>query len=218
MEILADRKSLPARRTSLIGIFLLTLGIVCDTPIPLQAHEGATGVVKQRMEAMKTIGAAMKRIATMMRGLQDYDATAVAEAARTVEAHGGDAMTALFPEGSAHEPSQARPIIWEDWNRFKALAQDLVRYSRALAEASGNGQGMMGRNRPQGGPMGPGAHHMSQNPDASDEAGQQLAVVPPRMGMPMSDSDALKQMPPQMAFKQLTQTCAACHRDFRVKK
>ena len=218
IDIPAMNIPLPARRALLIGILLVTLGTVCDAPKQSLAHEGATGVVKERMEAMKAIGAAMKRIAAMMRGLQDYDAVAVADAARTIEAHGGDAMTDLFPQGSAHDPSEARPVIWEDWDRFKALAQDLVLYSRALAEAAGNSQGTMGSNRPHGGPMGPGAHHTSQNPDASDEAGQQFAVVPPGTAVPMSDADALKEMPPQMAFMQLTRTCAACHRDFRVKK
>lgn len=218
MGRLADRKSLTARRALLVGSFVLTFGIVCDTPTALRAHEGATGVVKERMEAMKTIGAAMKRIAAMLRGLQDYDAAAVAEAARAIEAHGGDAMTALFPEGSAHEPSEARPVIWKDWEQFKALAQDLAVYSRALAAAAGNERGTMEGQHLRALPPGAVPEEWFQTPDPSGGEGQQVAGSSLPTSDAVTDFDALKRMPPQMAFLQLTRTCAGCHRDFRVKK
>ena len=219
MSLAAVRVLLPARRAFLLGILLLTLGVVADAPHPLLAHGGATGVVKERMEVMKTIGAAMKRIAAMMHGKQDYDAAAVRDAARTIEALGGDTMTDLFPEGSALEPSEARPVIWEDWNRFQALARDLVLNSRALAEASGNGQDLMGNNRRHGGNRSQGGTHTSQDAVSSDGPNQQPAEVPLFTSNPVSDADASKPMPPpQMAFMRLTRTCAACHEEFRIKK
>lgn len=218
MEKLGVGISIPARWGSSLGIFLLTLFILSSVPSLLPAHEGATGVVKERMEAMKAIGAATKRIAAMMRGQQDYDAATVAEAAGTIGAHGGDAMTALFPKGSMHEPSQARPVIWEDWDRFRALARDLVLYSDALADAAGNEQGMMGNDRRYEESMGLGGPKMSQNPDAGLGPVEQLGEARPRSSGPMMPAEAVKQMPPQMAFMQLTRVCAACHEDFRIKK
>lgn len=53
------------------------------------AHGGASGVVKERMEAM---GDAMKELSAIMRGQRDYDAESVRALASTIESHGGDAL------------------------------------------------------------------------------------------------------------------------------
>lgn len=104
---------------------------------PSDAHEGATGIVAERMEAMKSLGDAMKGLAAMHRGTAPYDPAAVREAAEAIGRHGGEHMTALFPPGSLHHPSEALPEIWEDWERFGALAEDLRVSAAALAEAAG---------------------------------------------------------------------------------
>ncbi len=101
------------------------------------AHEGATGVVAERMEAMESLGDAMKGLAAMYRGRAPYDAAAVRDAAEAIGRHGGERMTALFPPGSLHHPSEAQPEIWEDWERFGELAEDLRVTAAALAAAAG---------------------------------------------------------------------------------
>ena len=103
------------------------------------AHGGATGIVKQRMDAMDAISDATKSLAAMMRGIRPYDADAVSEAAATVRSHAGAALTGLFPEGSLHRPSEARPEIWSDWSEFQALAMRLSMVAAGLEQAAGNG-------------------------------------------------------------------------------
>ncbi|MEQ8365152.1 MAG: cytochrome c, partial [Roseicyclus sp.] len=68
------------------------------------AHSGATGVVKERMDAMKSMGDAIKRIQPMMSGEAGYDEAAVREVARAIAAEAGKAMIGKFPEGSNEHP------------------------------------------------------------------------------------------------------------------
>lgn len=101
------------------------------------AHEGATGVVAERMEAMKSLGDTMKALAAMYRGRAPYDPAAVRDGAEEIRRHGGDSMMALFPPGSLQHPSEAQPEIWEDWERFGDLAEDLRVSAAALEAAAG---------------------------------------------------------------------------------
>jgi len=89
------------------------------------AHEGATGVVKERMEGMKAIGQQVKIMVPMMKGTLPYDPDQVAKAATIIEGHSGETFTALFPEGSNDKPSEALSDIWEDWSKFTDLANEL---------------------------------------------------------------------------------------------
>lgn len=75
------------------------------------AHSGATGVVKERMDAMDEMGEAMKRLTPMMRGQAEYDPEVVRDAADTMIGHAGAQMTELFPEGSNGQPSEALDAI-----------------------------------------------------------------------------------------------------------
>lgn len=158
------------------------------------AHSGATGIVKQRMDAMTSIGGAMKALRAMMRGKQTYDADRVKAYARTIAGHGAGNLTALFPEGSAKHPSRANPAIWADWDRFSALAQQLAVYAGALASAASN-QRPSARGGTAGGGKG---------------AGGMMPQAP--------TPEALAAMAPDAVFMLLAQNCSACHRAFRKKK
>lgn len=105
------------------------------------AHSGATGVVKDRMEQMKAVAASMKVIGGMIKGAAPYDAATVKAEAAKIASHGGEALTRLFPEGSIKHPSEARPEIWSDWDRFSAISDDLARYAAALSDGAGNQRG-----------------------------------------------------------------------------
>ena len=96
------------------------------------AHSGATGVVKERMAAMEDIGAALKTVGLMVRGLRDFDGAVVKASASTIAGHAA-AIPTLFPAGSDHHPSEAAAAIWTDWERFVASAGDLTRHAEALA-------------------------------------------------------------------------------------
>ncbi|MBD8876224.1 c-type cytochrome [Roseibium polysiphoniae] len=108
---------------------------------PVEAHGGAKGVVKQRMDGMAEMAKAMKTVGGMIRGKTPYDAAALARASRMLGGHGGSALTDLFPEGSVDAPSEAKPEIWQDWADFQALADQLEARAALLDEVSGNGLG-----------------------------------------------------------------------------
>ena len=103
------------------------------------AHSGATGVVKERMDGMAAMGKAVKAITPVMRGQVSYDADMVRAFAEEVRKHSGEAMTALFPEGSGGMPSEAKSAIWSDWEEFEELAEQLHTLSEGLAMAADNG-------------------------------------------------------------------------------
>ena len=124
------------------------------------AHAGATGIVMERMEGMSALGKAMKALSAEAKAAAP-DPGVVAEAAAVLKAEAGETMLARFPEGSLQPASEALPVIWEDWDRFAALANELE--VRAEALVSGDGP------------------------------------LPAR-------------------FKAVTETCTACHEDFRQKK
>lgn len=103
------------------------------------AHSGATGVARERMDAIVEKGDAMKRLAPMMRGQAEYDPDAVRNAADTMIGHAGPRMTELFPEGSNGKPSEALNAIWEDWDEFAALAEALRTGAEGMKLAADNG-------------------------------------------------------------------------------
>lgn len=189
------------------------------------AHGGATGIVKERMDLMDSIGKAMKSVTEMFQGTTDYDADEVRDAASLIANHGGEAMTRLFPEGSIQAPSEALPAIWQDWERFSALAKDLSVYAKALAEAADNPRGGEMHGDGPKSPMGmePGDSPMARsNPMMGGGRSPMMGGgQSPMMGggqSPMNDPEALANMPPDAAFARVTQTCSACHTDFRKKQ
>ncbi len=74
--------------------------LIAGTAVTAFAHSGATGIVKERMDAMLAMGKAVKTVAPMMRGETAYDAETVRDAARLFQQHAGESMTKLVPEGT----------------------------------------------------------------------------------------------------------------------
>lgn len=104
------------------------------------AHEGATGIVKDRMDAMSAIGKSTKSIAAMVSGKTVYDAQAVKDAAETIATH-AETFIDKFPKGSANHISEAAPAIWDKPEEFAQETQKLVDYANALAALANNGNG-----------------------------------------------------------------------------
>lgn len=99
------------------------------------AHSGATGIVKERMDLMKSIADQMKTIGRMIKGEDDYDADQASNAARTILAH-AEKFPEMFPEGTAGAPSEALPAIWQDWETFLQISADLKRHANDLSAAA----------------------------------------------------------------------------------
>ena len=102
------------------------------------AHKGATGVVKERMDQMGEIAKSMKAMGAMFKGATPYDAESVSELSRKIAELGGERLTATFPANSLEHPSEARPSIWSDWDRFADLAEKMTVAANALAEGAIN--------------------------------------------------------------------------------
>ncbi|MFW8635676.1 c-type cytochrome [Cribrihabitans pelagius] len=180
------------------------------------AHGGATGIVKDRMDAMADMGKAMKALTPMMQGKAPYDADAVRAAAGRIGGHAGETMTELFPEGTDGMPSEAKPAIWSNWGEFSALAGQLETLSEGLALAADNGLMMAGSHSTPdmmgGGGMMGGATMMG---------GSGMQGVSSMMGgAPMHAApgrEELAEMPADGVFTMLSQTCSACHSKFRAE-
>ncbi|WP_299867789.1 cytochrome c [uncultured Hoeflea sp.] len=99
------------------------------------AHTGATGIVKERMEAMMDVAAGMKAIGAMIKGETAFDAGAVAETANRLAGH-ASRMERLFPEGTNAAPSEARAEIWADWDRFVGISEQMNARAMALTKAA----------------------------------------------------------------------------------
>jgi cytochrome c556 len=96
------------------------------------AHNGATGIVKERMDSMKSMANAVKAIKNELGA--NGDAGIIKKHATGIARHAGGAMTAMFPKGSRHGPGQARPEIWVDWATFQRSADRLKADATALGQ------------------------------------------------------------------------------------
>lgn len=190
--------------------------VVTGTAATAFAHSGATGIVKERMVAMKAMGDAVKTVTPMMQGEAEYEAEVMREAARTFQEHSGEAMTELFPEGSNEAPSEAKDLIWSDWERFEDLARQLDVYADGLEGAAGNGitgGGNMGTGSMMGGSSGMGSGSMMGGSSMMGSGSGMMGDAATGM---MSAED-IAQMPADAAFNMTAQVCSACHSRFRAE-
>lgn len=88
------------------------------------AHQGATGIIKERMDGMEVLAQSMKALVQMERSGQT-DLNKAAEIANQIQAHAGEAMTSRFSEGHQQKVSEASPTIWQDWESFEKIADGL---------------------------------------------------------------------------------------------
>ena len=113
----------------------LAIAIVAATATAVLGHSGATGIVKERMDLMKDVGAQMKAVGKMIEGETAFDPVGAASAARRIADHSRGVL-AMFPEGSNDPPSEALPVIWEEWADFAQLVSDMETRAGALAESA----------------------------------------------------------------------------------
>ena len=214
---------------SLLATLIVTTSIV-SSPL-LLAHGEATGIVKERMDLMDDMKAEMKKLSSIFKGQQDYNADLIRQAASVINRHSGEAITRLFPEDSLQH-SEAKPILWQEWSRFQALAKRQGRLSQALYNAADNdtstmdaptsggmmgNQGMMG----QSNNMMSGRGMMSGQGMMSDEnmMGGMMAgsSADHMLNSPMDTVEHYSQMPSEMVFRMLADNCSSCHKSYRKK-
>ena len=103
------------------------------------AHTGATGIVKQRMDLMDQISKDMKHLKAMIRGLKSYDPLKVRQIS-LANNQAAEKIPDQFPEGSLQHPTEARPEIWQKWDKFSAYNRELVLESQRLSEIAETAQ------------------------------------------------------------------------------
>jgi cytochrome c556 len=217
------------RNGTLGAIALSMLGIVA------MAHNGATGVVMERMMGMSAMRDVMRDLAPMMQGQVPFDGITVQEAAAVLQSHAGDQMLALFPEEPIPASSFAKPELWQNWDRFAALSAELKLYSEGLAGAAANG---LEAPAPAPAPVASadagtdsmaGMDHSTMKMAAEPEnfSVAELMGVSKRVAAATGQSEAgpaASDLPvgPQFAamaaddvFERISQTCASCHSQFR---
>ncbi len=100
----------------------------------VKAHEGASGIIKQRMEAMKSMGDYAKLVGDMFKGKASFDLDTIRMASESFIRH-GQTIPMQFPdtpESREGPMTEASPAIWDDWQQFTALAEQFIRDSRQL--------------------------------------------------------------------------------------
>lgn len=121
----------------LLAVVLMGLPVLVWTESRVVAHEGAAGIVKERMAAMKSMGNAMKSLKSVL--WRGRPLAAARKDAGAVARHAG-AIPELFPEGSGKEPSEATAAVWTDRERFDTLSEELRSRAAALAQTLDNGE------------------------------------------------------------------------------
>lgn len=104
------------------------------------AHSEASGIVKQRMDAMTSMAKAMKAIGEMIKGTTAFNASLVVPSARLLIRHAKE-IPALFPDTdhSKARPTEALPAVWSRWAAFSDLAGRLEQEGAALMVAGFDG-------------------------------------------------------------------------------
>ena len=101
-----------------------------------RAHQGASGIVKERMDAMSDIGRATKSVTAMANGKTPLDIEVVRANGRRIAAHAAR-VTHLFPDTAASRKgkhTEAKPSIWTEWDAFERLNATLQEQAKALAD------------------------------------------------------------------------------------
>ena len=115
------------KRIFIISSLTLCTGIVL-------AHSGASGIVKQRMDAMSDMGDKSKLVADMFKGKVPFDKAALEKATDAFIEHGAE-MFDLFPDTTASRngsSTEALPAIWENLDEFSAAVDKFLVASKSL--------------------------------------------------------------------------------------
>lgn len=120
-------------------VICLSLSVaVAGTTSLVNAHSGASGVMKERMDMMKGMADAMKAMGGMFKGEAPFEPAIVAENAAYLAKH-ALMIPDLTPEGSSDHPSEALPIVWQDWDGYVASSNELAVEGKKLVDIAGNG-------------------------------------------------------------------------------
>lgn len=116
----------PITRSALMASLCLALGTAA------LAHSGVRNhAVMMRMEAMLSSKKAIDRLVSMVKGQTAFDAAAASAAQQALTTQ-MKAAPDLFREQQTDPKSEARPLIWENWDDFERKSNSAYLASAAL--------------------------------------------------------------------------------------
>ncbi|MEQ9635980.1 MAG: cytochrome c [Devosia marina] len=198
----------------------LACGILLIGAISALGHNGATGIVGERMMGMMMLSEQVKALAPIASSPGQGDEETVIAAAEMIAMHAGPAMTDLFPPDSIEPPSEAKPAIWARWEEFSQLADQLGMLGEELGQA---GERLL---EPANG-MSEAEETVTSGP-ATEWAAMDfewlMGLAPQRAANLTSDREAAQSTQSEEAvairtvgeiYSDIAATCASCHSQFR---
>jgi cytochrome c556 len=116
----------------LLWLVLATCSIIATASVG--AHEGATGIVAERMAAMKETAAQMKALDRALKAGSSVTPDMIASAEKiAAQAH---SLSGLFPARSGGGHSEARAEVWTRREAFEKAMQAFAADSEKLVSAA----------------------------------------------------------------------------------
>jgi cytochrome c556 len=115
-------------------LMLCALAIALPTGV-LLAHDGVTGIVKERHDAMKSMGRSLKALKTTLDAGRAPDRAELQAISKQLAKPAGARLLALFPKDGPRHKSEALPLIWTEWESFSRSAMDMEARAVSLAAA-----------------------------------------------------------------------------------
>ena len=104
----------------------------------IHAHSVENPVVQKRMDRMKEIKSAIGVLGGMAKGTIAFDVVA-ATAAQTTLIERSELVATTFEANETDPKSEALPSIWENWDTFVEMAEDLTFAAEGLDASSLDG-------------------------------------------------------------------------------
>ena len=104
----------------------------------IHAHSVENPVVQKRMDLMKEIKSAIGVLGGMAKGTIAFDVVA-ATAAQTTLIEQSELVATTFEANETDPKSEALPSIWENWDTFVEMADDLIFAAEGLDVTSLDG-------------------------------------------------------------------------------
>lgn len=118
--------------TLFITLTIATISLAAATRNLALAHDGATGIVKERMDAMEEMSKQSKKITRIIKNKEPIDTASLINTADLFLKH-GNKMQSLFPDSEhSRMKSEALPAVWEDWQDFTRRIDEFVLLSKNL--------------------------------------------------------------------------------------
>ncbi|WP_407943312.1 c-type cytochrome [Mangrovicoccus ximenensis] len=115
-------------RSLVAGAALIAVAAAVQAAEPSEPH------VVERTKAMKTIGQNTKLLGEMAKGNTAFDAAAAQQAAAAIAAEAAKIPT-LFETEADDPASEAKPVIWTQYDDFTTKSADLEMAASAAAES-----------------------------------------------------------------------------------